>query len=67
MAELDMAVAEVSEAESAGKGPAVSMSDKSDAGSDALVDKLGADALAGALGEVAKAAALKVGHRLRFA
>ena len=57
MAELDMAVAEVSEAESAGKGPAVSMSDKSDAGSDALVDKLGADALAGALGEVAKAAA----------
>ena len=53
------------------EAPAVAMSDKSDAGSDALVQQLGAAALAGALGEVAKAAApegdSKAIHERRFA
>ena len=52
--------------------PAVAMTDKSDAGSDVLVQQLGAEALAGALGEVAKAAAAphddsKAIHERRFA
>ncbi len=40
----------------AGAGPAVAMTDKTDAGSAELVEKLGAEALAGAMGAVAKAA-----------
>ena len=43
-------------AKEAGVQPAVAMSDKSDAGSDQLVEKLGAEALSGALQAVAKAA-----------
>ena len=43
-------------AKEAGVQPAVAMSEKSDAGSDQLVEKLGAEALSGALKAVAKAA-----------
>lgn len=43
----------------AGTGPAVGMTDKTDAGSADLVDRLGADALAGAMSTVAKAATPK--------
>ena len=57
MAELDIAASDAAADGAAGKGPAVSMNDKTDAGSAGLVEQLGADALAGALGEVAKAAA----------
>ncbi len=44
------------EVKEAGASPALPMSEKSDAGSEALVAKMGADALTGAMKEVAKAA-----------
>ena len=68
MAEVEAAIADTTtddaapaqvpaQMKEAGAGPAVGMTDKTDAGSADLVDRLGADALAGAMSTVAKAAA----------